>query len=91
MKPELNQSQIDNPNNPENDYGKFGNQLHAGDCANPSEYAKEHDMVKVWHTDSKGLYWCGNWYHRTPRELLDECTSTIRDLILNHPDLINRG
>jgi hypothetical protein len=42
---------------------------------------------KIWHTDSNGLYWMGDVYHRTPKQLLQECLSTIRDLLINHPDL----
>jgi hypothetical protein len=34
----------------------------------------------LWHTNEKGLLWCGSWYYRTPSELLEECESTARDL-----------
>lgn len=62
-------------------------QLNAGK-AGQSIY-KGYPMNALWHTDSKSLYWCGNWYHRTPLELLKECQATIVDLIQNHPELIN--
>ena len=65
------------------DYSKFGNQLHVG----ISTLHKD-KIESLWHTDSEGKYWCGCWHHRTPKELLDECTSTIRDLLLNHPELL---
>ena len=43
----------------------------------------------LYHTDTKGLYWCGHTHHRTPRELLVECQTTILDLIKNHPDILD--
>lgn len=54
-------------------------QLHAGNS--------ERNDGKVWHTDSKGLYWCGDWNHRTPEQLMRECVSTIKDLRKNHQEL----
>lgn len=42
----------------------------------------------IWHLNNKGEYWSGDWSHRTPQELFDECTSTLRDLLLNHPDIV---
>ena len=72
------------------EYGKFGNQLSAGDLQKLSSWYLEKypDMKqKVWYTNSNGLYWCGNWYSRTPKELLIECQTTIRDLLNNHPEL----
>jgi hypothetical protein len=54
-------------------------QLHAG--------YSEKRKSKIWHTDSKGKYWCGNWNLRTPSELFEECKSTIKDLLKNHPEL----
>lgn len=71
------------------DYSKFGGQIYAGDNAHSKDPIPV--MNKLWATDSEGLYWCGSWYHRTPLELLNECTSTIRDLLLNHPELINKN
>jgi hypothetical protein len=41
----------------------------------------------LWHTDSKGLYWCGQWYERTPLQLLNECETTILDLLKDYPEL----
>ena len=46
---------------------------------------------KIWHTDSNGEYWMGNLYHRTPKQLLRECLSTIRDLLINHPGIEDEG
>ncbi len=54
-------------------------QIHAG-------YSEKRKST-IWHTDSKGEYWCGDWHHRTPSELLEECKSTIIDLLINHPEL----
>ncbi len=42
----------------------------------------------LWHTDINGKYWLGDGYHRTPKQLLEECRSVIADLIVNHPELI---
>lgn len=61
------------------DYSEYGNQLHAGTSSN--------DGHALWHTDSEGRYWCGQWHYRTPEELLLECQTTICDLIKNHPRL----
>lgn len=60
------------------DFSKFGNQLHAG---------IREDGDSLWHTDSKGLYWSGYVGHRTPSQLLNECITTIKDLMVNHPEL----
>jgi len=35
---------------------------------------------QLWHSDGKGGLWCGNTYHRTPRQLWDECQSVLSDL-----------
>jgi len=61
------------------DYSEYGNQLHAGTSSK--------DGHALWHTDSEGRYWCGQWHYRTPEELLLECQTTICDLIKNHPRL----
>ncbi len=42
---------------------------------------------RIWHTDSKGLYWSGRWYYRTPEELYRESLSIVADLLQNHPEL----
>jgi hypothetical protein len=42
---------------------------------------------KLWHTDTEGKYWSGDMHHREPQQLLDECWSTIRDLLRRHPEL----
>ena len=42
----------------------------------------------IWHLNSKGEYWSGDWSNRTPQELFDECHSIIRDLLLNHPEIV---
>lgn len=42
----------------------------------------------IWHLNNKGEYWSGDWSHRTPQELFNECNSTIRDLLLNHPEIV---
>ena len=73
----------------ENNFDYMHNQLHAGDNIRYNPNGK-FSNDKLWHTNSEGKYWCGNWYSRTPSELLEECTTTIRDLLLNHPDLINK-
>jgi len=54
-------------------------QLHAG---------KRKDGSYIWHCNEGTEYWCGDWSHRTPAELLSECRSIICDLIVNHPELI---
>jgi hypothetical protein len=41
----------------------------------------------LWHTNSEGLYWCGHWYERTPLQLLNECETTILDLLKDYPEL----
>lgn len=43
----------------------------------------------VWHTTlgTTNDYWCGEWSHRTPRQLLRECETIIDDLLRNHPEL----
>ena len=56
-----------------------GKQLHAGTSSLNGE--------ALWDTDSEGKYWCGHCHHRTPKQLLDECRTTIEDLKRNHPDL----
>jgi hypothetical protein len=61
-------------------------QLHAGNKSNNNDI---YPMNKLWHTNSNGLYWCGDLHSRTPLELLQECKSTIADLIINHSELIN--
>jgi hypothetical protein len=50
---------------------------------------KDHEGRKthLFHTDSVGKYWCGYTHSRTPLELLNECQSTIEDLVKNHPHL----
>lgn len=57
----------------------IGNQLHVGEDQTKTDKA-------VWHTDTDGKYWCGLWYHRTPEQLFNECMTTLRDLMINHPD-----
>lgn len=54
-------------------------QLHAG--------VSSLDGDTLWHTDDNGLYWCGHWHHRTPTQLLNECRTTIDDLLRSHPEL----
>ena len=27
------------------------------------------DTDSLWHSDSDGKFWCGDWYHRTPKQL----------------------
>lgn len=61
-------------------------QLHAGTCQKKTKIKGMTD--NLWHTDSNGNYWCGNWYNRTPKQLLEECKTTIADLITNHPELL---
>ena len=63
-----------------NGFAEYSLQVHAG--------ISERDGGPVWHTDGKGNYWCGDWSHRTPRELMNECLTTMRDLLLNHPELL---
>lgn len=65
------------------DYKK--EQIHAGKRQNKTNIKGLGDGL--WHTDSEGKYWCGNWYYRTPKQLLEECRSTIADLLVNHPEL----
>ena len=48
-------------------------QLHAGRDARKN-------VGSIWHTDCDGLFWCGDWYHRTPAQLERECISVIKDL-----------
>ncbi len=48
----------------------FG-QLHVG---------RDHKGDRVWHTNSEGTFWCGDWRSRTPAELERECLSTVKDL-----------
>jgi hypothetical protein len=56
--------------------------LHAGDGPNGK---------KLWHKwDSDDGYWSGSWHHRTPEQLLHECETTIKDLLINHPELQNK-
>lgn len=63
-------------------------QLHAGESAlaKTSEYTRKMGG-KLWHTDTKGKYWSGHHHSRTPKELMDEYLTTIRDLLKNHPEL----
>jgi hypothetical protein len=58
-------------------------QLHAGKIADKERTAN----LGLWHTDSDGNYWMGYLYHRTPKQLLQECLTTIRDLLINHPGI----
>ncbi len=58
-------------------------QLHAGDHGAPSKY----NGGKLWHTGTDGRYWSGSTHHWTPAELLAGCESTVRDLLVNHPEL----
>jgi hypothetical protein len=69
----------DGDEDPEYDYTRFGNQKHAGISC--------HLGAPLWNTDADGNYWCGDWSHRTPDELLQECITTIHDLLGNHPHL----
>jgi hypothetical protein len=63
--------------------------MNAGIDQSGSDYVTKYfPPPNLWHLDDNGLYWCGDWYHRTPKQLLDECTTTIRDLIMNHPELL---
>lgn len=62
--------------------GSFLYDLHHQDNVGTGRYGS------IWHLNSEGVYWSGDWSHRTPQELLNECTSTIRDLLLNHPELV---
>ncbi len=55
-------------------------QLHAGDG----------HFGKIWHTSRDGTYWTGDMSHSTAAELLQECMSTMRDLLLDHPELTNK-
>lgn len=51
------------------------------------------DGTALWHMWDDGgpepheKYFSGDWYDRTPKELLDECRSIIVDLLENHPEL----
>ena len=45
----------------------------------------------IWHTNSKGEYWSGRWYYKTPEELYRESLSIVADLLRNHPELANGG
>jgi hypothetical protein len=48
-----------------------------------------------WHYDihdgipQSGKYWTGNWRKVTPEQLLEECFTTIEQLLENHPELID--
>jgi len=54
-------------------------QLHAG---------RNKDGKPIWHMwVIDGDYFSGKWGNRTPRELLNECRTTIADLLKNHPEL----
>ena len=70
---------------------KIGEQVMLGIDQSGSEYVAKYwgGRSNLWVSDSDGKYWCGHWYHRTPKQLLDECTTTIRDLLLQHPELMN--
>ena len=61
------------------DWDKFGNQLHIGN--------RSKDNQSIWHTDGKGLWWSGDWSHRTKEELMAQCKSTIAHLIEYYPEL----
>lgn len=55
-------------------------QLHAG------EYPPARG--KIFHTDTKGLWWCGYSLHNlTPKELLDLARSVEADLLRHYPEL----
>ena len=55
-------------------------QLHAGTHS---------DGRNLWHSDDEGkTYWRGNWGKCTPAQLLNECVTTMRDLLVQHPDLV---
>lgn len=42
----------------------------------------------IWHLKQDGKhYWSGLWHDRTPKQLLKECQTTIKDLYKNHPEL----
>lgn len=41
---------------------------------------RNHKGDRVWHTNSEGTFWCGDWRNRTPAELERECLSTVKDL-----------
>ena len=45
------------------------------------------NMSTVWHTNVNGHYCIGDLYPRTPRQLLQECLSTVQDLLVNHPGM----
>lgn len=45
----------------------------------------------LWFTDSEGKYWIKFVIHRTPKQLLMECQSTIQDLTANHPELATQN
>lgn len=44
----------------------------------------------LWHSDSEGNYWCGNWYHRTPKQLKIEAESVLEDLKFLYPKLFKK-
>jgi hypothetical protein len=58
-------------------------QLHAG--------KKLSDGTSIWHTNSNGGYWSG-WMPEslTPEELYYACVTTISDLLVLHPELVNK-
>lgn len=58
------------------------------DWVNTQWHAGKYKGRSVYHTNTKGLYWCGYMFQDlTPKELFDVCKSTILDLIINHPEL----
>lgn len=73
-------------------------QMHAGDSTNQKtieHYGEKSVMSKLWHGDTtrsddeQVRYWSGQAHARLPKELLNECLSTARDLIENHPDILD--
>lgn len=55
-------------------------QIHAGQSSHTPGRS-------LWHTDLEGKYWCDYTNHRTPKQLLHECLTTIEDLKRNHQEL----
>lgn len=49
------------------------------------------DGRSIWHTNSDGTYWSEWWPdHASPEELYHACVTTATDILLNHPEILEK-